>query len=125
MLVAVREDGSVLLRARRPESGVWGGLWCLPEFDTPADARSYMRQSLQKAQDEPRALNLVEHAFTHFDLVITPLLARCVGSAGVMDGAQNVWYNTRAPARIGLPAPVKTLLEELASPTMFDERVAG
>ena len=42
-----------------------------------------------------------------------------------MDGAQNVWYNTRAPARIGLPAPVKTLLEELASPTMFDERVAG
>jgi A/G-specific adenine glycosylase len=124
MLVAVREDGSVLLE-RRPESGVWGGLWCLPEFDTPTDARSYMRQSLQKAQDEPRALNLVEHAFTHFDLVITPLLARCVGSAGVMDGAQNVWYNTRSPARIGLPAPVKTLLEELASPTMFDERVAG
>jgi A/G-specific adenine glycosylase len=84
-----------------------------------------MRQSLQKAQDEPRALSLVEHAFTHFDLVITPLLARCVGSAGVMDGVQNVWYNTRAPARIGLPAPVKTLLEELASPTLFDERIAG
>ena len=124
MLVAVREDRTVLLE-RRPESGVWGGLWCLPEFDTPTDARSYMRQSLQKAQDEPRALSLVEHAFTHFDLVITPLLARCVGSAGVMDGAQNVWYNTRAPARIGLPAPVKTLLEELAAPTMFDTRVAG
>jgi A/G-specific adenine glycosylase len=124
MLVAVREDGSVLLE-RRPESGVWGGLWCLPEFDTSNAASSYMRQSLQKAQDQPRALSLVEHAFTHFDLVITPLLARCAGSAGVMEGVQNVWYNTRAPARIGLPAPVKTLLEELASPTMFDERVAG
>jgi A/G-specific adenine glycosylase len=124
MLVVVREDGCVLLE-RRPESGVWGGLWCLPEFDTPTAASSYMRQSLQKVQGEPRALNLVEHAFTHFDLIITPLLAQCVGSAGVMDGAQNVWYNTRAPARIGLPAPVKTLLEELASPTLFDERVAG
>jgi A/G-specific adenine glycosylase len=124
MLVAVREDGGVLLE-RRPESGVWGGLWCLPEFDTSTAARSYMRQSLQKVKGEPRALSLVEHTFTHFDLVITPLLARCVGSAGVMDGAQNVWYNTRAPARIGLPAPVKTLLEELASPTMFDERIAG
>jgi hypothetical protein len=42
-----------------------------------------------------------------------------------MDGAQNVWYNTRAPARIGLPAPVKTLLEGLAAPTMFDACVAG
>jgi adenine-specific DNA glycosylase len=84
-----------------------------------------MQQSLQKAPEEPRALSLVEHAFTHFDLVITPLLARCAGSTGVMEGAQNVWYNTRAPVRIGLPAPVKTLLEGLASPTMFDEHVAG
>ena len=124
MLVAVRDDGSVLLE-RRPESGVWGGLWCLPEFDTPTAASSYIQQSLAKVQDEPRALGLVEHAFTHFDLVITPLLARCVGNAGVMDASQNVWYNTRAPARIGLPAPVKTLLEGLAAPTMFDACVAG
>jgi len=124
MLVAVREDGSVLLE-RRPETGVWGGLWCLPEFDTSSDVRSYMHQTLAKAQDKPRALDCVEHAFTHFDLVITPLLARCAGNAGVMDGARNVWYNARSPARIGLPAPVKTLLEQLGSPTMFDERVLG
>ncbi|MGH8208834.1 MAG: A/G-specific adenine glycosylase [Steroidobacteraceae bacterium] len=122
MLVAMREDGSVLLE-RRPESGVWGGLWCLPEFDTATVARSYM-QSLQPVQGEPRALGCIEHAFTHFDLLITPLLARCAGSAGVMDGTQNVWYNIRAPARVGLPAPVKTLLEQLAGPTMFDERGA-
>ena len=125
MLVAVKEDGSVLLE-RRPETGVWGGLWCLPEFDTVAEARSYMRQSLEKAQDKPQALERVEHAFTHFDLVITPLLARCRGDAAeVRDGSHNVWYNTRTPARVGLPAPVKTLLEGLSSPTMFDERAAG
>jgi A/G-specific adenine glycosylase len=79
-----------------------------------------MQQSLHQVQDEPRTLDQVEHAFTHFDLVITPLLARCAGSAGLMDDAQKVWYNTRAPARIGLPAPVKTLLEQLAAPTIFD-----
>ena len=124
MLVAVREDGSVLLE-RRPETGVWGGLWCLPEFDTTAELRSYMRESLEKAQDKPRTLERVEHAFTHFDLVITPLLARCGGDAGVRDGSRNVWYNTRMPARVGLPAPVKTLLEKLSTPTMFDERAAG
>ena len=124
MLVAMRADGSVLLE-RRPESGVWGGLWCLPEFDTSKAARLYMQESLRRAEDEPRALGRIEHAFTHFDLVITPLLAHCAGSAGVMDGARNVWYDTRAPARVGLPQPVKLLLEGLASPTMFDERVAG
>ena len=99
--------------------GIWGGLWCLPEFDTTTAAQSYMQQSLVKAENEPQALGPVEHAFTHFDLVITPLLAHCRGDAGVMDAAQSVWYDTRAPARIGLPAPIKTLLEQLATPPLF------
>ena len=117
MLVAMRDDGSVLLE-RRPETGIWGGLWCLPEFETTSAAQSYMQQSLKKPESKPRALGQVEHAFTHFDLVITPLLAHCRGDAGVKDAdaAQSVWYNTRAPARIGLPAPIKTLLEPLAEP---------
>src|SRR3569833_2567582 len=46
MLVAMREDGSVLLE-RRPESGVWGGLWCLPEFGTSTAAMSYAGSSLK------------------------------------------------------------------------------
>jgi A/G-specific adenine glycosylase len=124
MLIAIREDGSVLLE-RRPDSGVWGGLWCLPEFNTVTAANSYAKGLLPAARAEPRPLAVVEHAFTHFDLVITPLLARCAGNAGVMDAGQSVWYNTRDPVRIGLPAPIKTLLEQLASPTLFDERAAG
>jgi A/G-specific adenine glycosylase len=118
MLVAMREDGSVLLE-RRPESGVWGGLWCLPEFDTSAAALAYASDSLERVQGKARTLGRVEHAFTHFDLVITPLLVRCAGNAVCVEEAGSVWYDTRAPARVGLPAPVKSLLEELATPTMF------
>jgi A/G-specific adenine glycosylase len=117
MLVAMRADGSVLLE-RRPESGVWGGLWCLPEFGTSTAALSYAGTSLM-VQGEPSTLGRVDHAFTHFDLIITPLLVRCAGSASAVRDAANVWYDTRMPARVGLPAPVKTLLEGLASPTMF------
>jgi A/G-specific adenine glycosylase len=119
MLIAMRDDGSVLLE-RRPESGIWGGLWCLPEFDTASAASSYVGHTLQAAQGQPKPLSTVEHAFTHFDLVITPLLTQCAGQAGVMDSIPTVWYNARDPARIGLPAPIKTLLDNLASPTIFD-----
>jgi A/G-specific adenine glycosylase len=118
MVVAMRNDGSVLLE-RRPESGVWGGLWCLPEFETVSAASSYARQTLHDSAGEPKALSSVEHAFTHFDLVITPILAHCSGFAGVMDASQSVWYNAREPARLGLPAPIKVLLEELSSPSLF------
>jgi A/G-specific adenine glycosylase len=113
MLAAVRADGGVLLE-RRPESGVWGGLWCLPEFHSTTDAAVYARQTLRGAPDRPVPLAPVEHAFTHFDLVITPLLAHCSGSAGAPDPARRQWYRARAPARLGLPAPIRLLLERLA-----------
>jgi A/G-specific adenine glycosylase len=123
MLVAMRSDGSVLLE-RRPETGIWGGLWCLPEFETVSAASIYAGQTLEAAAAQPKSLSIVEHAFTHFDLVITPLLTTCAGHAGVMDTIPTLWYNARDPARIGLPAPIKTLLETLSSPTMFDQRGA-
>ena len=123
MLVAQREDDSVLLE-RRPESGVWGGLWCLPEFETESAARLFATRSLRMPQPEPRTLDLIEHAFTHFDLVVTPLLTRCDGPAGVMEAPPSLWYNPRQPARIGLPAPIKVLLAGLTEASLFDERVA-
>jgi A/G-specific adenine glycosylase len=125
MLVAMRDDGCVLLE-RRPDSGIWGGLWCLPEFDTASAASAYAGVALHANKVEAKPLTLVEHTFTHFDLVMTPLLLTCGGQSGVMDEDRTLWYNPRQPTRIGLPAPIKTLLESLATPTMFDEqRTAG
>jgi A/G-specific adenine glycosylase len=118
MLVAMSGSGDVLLE-RRPQSGVWGGLWCLPEFGTDEAARAYAGQRLRDVQIESQPLGIVEHSFTHFDLVVAPLLARCGGVAGIMDGVDTVWYNPREPAAVGLPAPIKTLLERIASPAMF------
>ena len=54
----------------------------------------------------------IAHSFSHFDLVITPLVARCRGESGVREGAM-LWYDLAQPARVGLPAPIKTLLGTL------------
>ena len=64
MVVALRADGSVLLE-RRPEHGVWGGLWCLPEFTTATAAQAFIRQP-RRCRVEPQPLAALEHAFTHF-----------------------------------------------------------
>jgi A/G-specific adenine glycosylase len=121
MVVALHPSGEVLLE-RRPESGVWGGLWCLPEFASPSAAGAFIRGSLGGACREPQPLATVEHGFTHFDLSITPLLVRCTGAvpaAQVGEGA-SLWYNIRSPARIGLPAPITALLAGLAGASLFD-----
>jgi A/G-specific adenine glycosylase len=113
MVVAVEPAGGVLLE-RRPLSGVWGGLWCLPEFPTAAGAAAFIRGNLGGAR-APHSLAVLEHAFTHFDLSITPLLVRCPAASRVMEEGAGLWYNVRDPARVGLPAPIAALLARLPS----------
>jgi A/G-specific adenine glycosylase len=118
MVVAIDRGGRVFLE-RRPERGIWGGLWCLPEFSSESAAHSFATGQFLRPAMQPRSLNPVHHAFTHFDLEILPVLAECHGLANevVMEPGVALWYNPRLPesdrARIGLPAPVKELLETL------------
>jgi A/G-specific adenine glycosylase len=118
MVVALQPSGGVLLE-RRPESGVWGGLWCLPEFATATAAQAFIRNSLDASADAPQPLTALAHAFTHFDLTITPLLVRCRARAAAVEEGASLWYNIREPARIGLPAPITALLSGLAGETLF------
>ena len=113
MLLARRPDGHVFLQ-RRAEQGIWGGLWSPPEFPDRTAARRFADATLRLPKLHRRALPAVQHAFTHFELTITPLVVDCDGLAGVMDEGGAVWYNPAQPARIGLPAPIQKLLQQLA-----------
>ncbi len=123
MVVALTQAGEVLLE-RRPPSGVWGGLWCLPEFTSERAAAAFVRGALG-TRHRPRLLAPLEHGFTHFDLEINPLLVPCAASALALGEAESLWYNIRSPARIGLPAPITTLLAGLAEPSLFDPAAYG
>jgi A/G-specific adenine glycosylase len=118
MVVALRPSGYVLLE-RRPENGVWGGLWCLPEFATATAAQAFIRNSLDAAATAPQPLDALEHAFTHFDLTITPLLVQCEAGGNAVEEPGSLWYNVNAPARVGVPAPISALLSRLAGETLF------
>jgi A/G-specific adenine glycosylase len=114
MVLARRPDGSVWLR-QRPPAGIWGGLWAAPDFGSADEARGYVAQALG---GELLELPALRHAFTHFDLTITPWLVRCPvegpapAPSAVLD-APGLWYDARRPAAVGLPAPMKTLLQRL------------
>jgi A/G-specific adenine glycosylase len=116
MLIARRGRHEVLL-LQRPAQGIWGGLWCLPEFAAAADAQQFLAGELGERQPHTRELPAITHAFTHFDLAITPLLSELqdapADAAAVGEGGMRLWYNAEQPARIGLPAPVTTLLAAL------------
>jgi A/G-specific adenine glycosylase len=112
MVVALMDSGEVLLE-RRPEAGIWGGMWCLPQFASQADAKAFIATAIGTGC-APEPLQRVEHAFTHFDLTIRPLLVRCAQRPPEVPAQGGLWYNIRTPARVGLPAPISTLLAGLA-----------
>jgi A/G-specific adenine glycosylase len=109
LLMAALSDGRVLL-TRRPPRGVWGGLWCLPEFHETAEASAFAKRMLGERRRVPRPLHSFRHAFTHFDLTITPLYLECARATALTRAPDFVWYNPREPASVGLPAPVQSLL---------------
>ncbi|MCP8686330.1 A/G-specific adenine glycosylase [Marinobacterium sedimentorum] len=107
MLMVQNEAGEILLQ-QRPPSGLWGGLWSLPQA---ADLRDAERETgLALDLDSARVLAPLRHTFSHFHLDITPVLVRPSDAEAVMEGAPLLWYNIERPASVGLAAPVKRLL---------------
>lgn len=98
---------------RRPASGLWGGLWSPPQFKNDSDALLWCRSEFGDATLIPRALEPIDHAFTHFDLRLKPLLIQCERKSGVRDSADQLWYPLDSPPRIGLPQPINQLFERL------------
>jgi len=99
MPLFARADGSILLE-RRPPSGIWGGLWSLPELDNLA-ALEPLAQRYALDLGEHRALSPISHTFSHFRLSIEPWLV-------------HLWYNPQQPKPVGLAAPVVKLLKYAA-----------
>ena len=109
VVVARRGQHQVLLE-RRPASGVWGGLWGLPEFPTRAHAEQWCSEHLSGASAAERG-DPLRHAFSHFDYEMRPLVVRCLGkSAELRDDDRYRWYDPRDPMKVGLPKPIATLI---------------
>jgi A/G-specific adenine glycosylase len=98
-----------VLLQQRPPSGLWGGLWSLPQAADLRDAERETGLALQL--ESARVLAPLRHTFSHFHLDITPVLVRPRDAGIVMEGLPLLWYNIQRPASVGLAAPVKRLLE--------------
>ena len=125
LMLAVVDAGQVLLQ-QRPESGIWGGLLSLPEYDGHValdEADAMPDATLADAAGEFGTVAEVEallplvHGFTHYRLHIQPyrigLAARGATPAG------HVWWELATIADAPLPAPIKKLLGQLALPSLF------
>ncbi|MDE0054773.1 MAG: A/G-specific adenine glycosylase [Gammaproteobacteria bacterium] len=109
VLLLVDAEGAVLLE-RRPDGGVWGGLWSPPELPGKADVAAMGREWGGRI-DGVETLPAVRHSFTHLHLDITPHLMRTGRRADILsDSDRHVWFAPNDERRLGLSAVAVRLL---------------
>ena len=71
LLIICNERGDFLME-KRPPTGIWGGLWSLPELTMDEPVESAVKQNWQLIVNSSNDLPVFRHTFSHFHLDITP-----------------------------------------------------
>lgn len=126
----IRKQQNVLLQ-RRPPNGIWGGLWCLPQIDITdnviwpdvIDERWLGPAQTFGKITAYQTFPVYLHTFTHFRLRLLPLLVEVAETKTTPYARQNKadytetsqqWFSRTDFASIGMPTPVKRLLQSLS-----------
>ena len=106
-------NGSEILLEKRPDKGIWGGLWCPPQLDDALDLNAYCIRQYGVTVLRSEILSTFTHTFTHFKLHIRPLVVQVALNAGQAQEPGRVWLNVGEALRAAIPTPVRRLLREL------------
>ncbi|AKM31005.1 A/G-specific adenine glycosylase [Pandoraea faecigallinarum] len=128
--VLVIRAGERVLFERRPDSGIWGGLWSLPELTPPTDARDPDDALLRARLTEHAAalgaklgavqsvlpLHGLTHVFTHFKLHLRPWLVTLslTGAPTSANDDNHAWLDGAGVAAAGLPSPIRKIADALS-----------
>ncbi|MBS9435627.1 adenine DNA glycosylase [Photorhabdus noenieputensis] len=98
---------------QRPPTGIWGGLFAFPQFESMDLLNGWLEQS-GISHSKHEQLTAFRHTFSHFHLDIVPIKINILSFTTCMDENRGLWYNLQQPATVGLAAPVEYLLQQLS-----------
>ena len=120
-LLVLRDAAGQLWLQRRPSTGIWAGLYAPPAWEgsssgLDAAVALFPHGAVQERHDLPAVL----HVLTHRDLFLHPVVVQLAGhapavpgDAGGMAAGAGGWFTPAQWPQLGLPAPVRRLLETL------------
>lgn len=109
LLVLRNTKGQVWLQ-RRPATGIWAGMHCVPVFEDSASLHCSVRALADDVDDlSIHELQPFVHVLTHRDLHLHPVLV--TGSLPSRPAHDGEWLGADQWSAVGLPAPIRKLLD--------------
>ena len=108
-LIIRNEQGHYLME-KRPPSGIWGGLWSLPEAAMDESVDRAVSKNWQLTVNKHRDLPLFRHTFSHFHLDITPCAVDVETVAHVIADSERYQWHANI-LKLALAAPVSAIFE--------------
>ena len=112
LLVLRGPTGQVWLH-RRPGSGIWAGLHCVPVFPDRAGLAAFLAAFPAMASLALEEKAPFVHVLTHRDLHLHPVVVSPPDATIALSAENGDWFSPGQYGALGLPAPVRKLLASL------------
>ena len=111
MLLLTNSKGEILLE-KRPPTGIWGGLWSLPELEVEDDIAQQCEQRWGCRLKGMTDLSGFRHTFSHYHLDITPCRLQVLSVSGEVRESEQQWCDASKADGYALATPVANILQQ-------------
>lgn len=112
-LVIIKNEMDAILLHRRQTGGIWGGLWCFPEWPMDGDLSHWLQQQFHCSLKSTQTLTSFRHTFTHFhwELTFIEVYVKQMPVETQEDLQTLRWFMPGEWQQVGLPQPVSAWLQ--------------
>jgi A/G-specific adenine glycosylase len=108
-LLLYREDERIYLE-KRPPTGIWGGLWCMPSIGIADCPTEYLSRTYALINLKTEELLNIKHSFSHFHLEIKALAIQAMSKENTIAEYPGKWFKISEISELGLAKPIKDII---------------
>ena len=111
-------NGNEVMLEKRPQRGIWAGLWSFPEISMHEIASEVALKRFCFVVEVEEPLAIIQHVFTHFKLEILPQPLQV--TLQIQTNLPNtIWLPIDDAISAAIPAPVRRILQSLTTNKLF------
>ena len=96
---------------KRPPTGLWGGLWCMPGIEMDMCPSSYILATYRLQTEDAREVMKIKHSFSHYHLHIEALSLQSSASGDTVAECSGRWFRADEMSGLGLARPVSDIIQ--------------